>query len=292
MASKPFALVTQESVSLVDVDRALFASDLHLGEQDRATAEFVVQSLRQALLGSTIDPLRKAQFSHLFLLGDIFDYWIGDDDHTHPYAHTLADLLGMAQGGGTKIFLMHGNRDFLLGKAPGGQVGWLNRLGATLLSDPCILRAFGRRIVLTHGDLLCTDDPDYQNYRKLIRDETWQTDFLAKPLAERRGIAQAIRAQSDEGKSSKPLALMDATEDAVVKMATDADASLMVHGHTHRPAEHLHRAGEAILNRYVLPDWYAAQGADTSRRGYFLVLDAKGMQVMRPTPPSSPAPEY
>jgi UDP-2,3-diacylglucosamine hydrolase len=292
-------------VSLTGADRALFASDMHLGEHDPATATLFFKALEDALAGrlQTVEKIRQSSevssgfelaseqaaspaFSHLFLLGDLFEIWVGDDDLSHPYSEALCALLVRAEKAGTKVFIMRGNRDFMLGTAPIGQATWLVNTGALFLPDPCVIDAFGTRIVLTHGDLLCTDDTDYQNYRKVVRNPQWQTDCLTKPLSERQAIANNIRSKSAIDKGDKPSAWMDAKEDAVWAMSEAAEATVMIHGHTHRPALHLHHKGEQQLSRHVMPDWSAARGETKPQRGYFLVVDAQGIHQMPPTPPS------
>jgi UDP-2,3-diacylglucosamine hydrolase len=289
-------------------ERALFASDIHMGEHDSKTAEFFLQALDDALAGRLDGHSKPAQvaqealssglalpsklasvayaFTHIFLIGDIFDFWLGDDDLSLDYATRLCKILSAADQAGVKIFIMHGNRDFLLGKAPFGHPPRLSHTGVNFLLDPCVLEAFGERIVLTHGDLLCTEDVDYQKYRAIVREETWQLNVLAKPLVERIQIAQNIQNKSSENKSNKSSASMDAKEVAIIAMAEQAEARVMIHGHTHRPALHTHALAKSELKRHVLPDWHADQGDGTAQRGYFLSLDAQGIRPLRPIPPS------
>ncbi len=280
------ALTGPSLVSLTRADRALFASDMHLGEHDPATAGLFFKALADGLAGRLHGPEASPAFSHLFLLGDLFEIWVGDDDLSHPYSAALSVLLAQAEKAGSKVFVMRGNRDFMLGKAPVGKPTWLANTGAMFLPDPCVIDAFGTRVVLTHGDLLCTDDTDYQNYRKVVRHEAWATECLTKPLSERQAIASNIRSKSALDKGDKPAAWMDAKDDAVWAMATAAEATVMIHGHTHRPALHLHRQGARALSRHVMPDWSAARGATQPQRGYFLVVDGQGIHQMQPTPPS------
>ena len=268
-------------------------SDMHLGEHDPATAQVFFKALEDALKHQVNAPYDRKPgkevgpaYSHIFLLGDLFDIWVGDDDLPHAYSEALASLLRQAERAGSQIFVMHGNRDFLLGKAPIGQPSWLGASGARFLPDPCVIEAFGNRIVLTHGDLLCTEDKDYQNYRKVVRAEAWQLDCLTKPLSERQRLAESIRSKSTVDKEDKLAEWMDAKEDAVFAMCNAAQAETMIHGHTHRPALHQHHKGAQFVKRYVLPDWSAAHGADKPQRGYFLVLDEKGLHSLQATQPS------
>lgn len=261
---------------------------MHLGEHDPATAALFFKALADALAGRLHPPeeFQQSPFTHIFLLGDLFEMWVGDDDLSHPYSEALGSVLAQAEKAGSKLFIMHGNRDFMLGKAPIGKTTWLSNTDAVFLPDPSSIDAFGTRVVLTHGDLLCTDDTDYQSYRKVVRNDKWQTECLAKPLSERQAIAHNIRSKSAIDKGDKPAAWMDAKEDAVWAMGSAVEATVMIHGHTHRPALHLHRHGALQLSRYVLPDWSAAQGETRPQRGYFLVADAQGIRQMHPTPPS------
>jgi UDP-2,3-diacylglucosamine hydrolase len=293
----PPALTEPQIVSLAGADRALFASDMHLGEHDPATAEFFLKALDDALEGKLQAPeraLENGRFSHVFLLGDLFETWVGDDDRSHPYSSLLASLITGAQMRGAQVFIMQGNRDFLLGKAPPGEPTWLAGGKVTFLPDPYVIDAFGARTVLTHGDQLCTDDVDYQKYRTIVRAENWLAEFLATSLRERKALAQSIRLQSTSDKRAKPMAWMDANDTAILNMAKEAGASVMIHGHTHRPARHQHGSGAAKLTRYVMPDWSVGrsttEGATAwgseSQRGYFLVADAAGIRALHPIQPS------
>lgn len=232
---------------------ALFASDIHLSDDDPATAQRFFGALREHAPG----------VSHLFLLGDVFDAWIGDDDDP-PLARALADALRSLVATGTAVWLMRGNRDFLLDAAlPGdGATGaFTARCGARLLDDPSVIEIAGERVVLTHGDALCTDDGEYQSWRATARDPRWQQAMLARPLAERRAIAASVRARSEAGKQTKDEALMDVNAQAVLALFEACGARRMIHGHTHRPHEHriVHERDE--LERIVLPDWAPARGA-------------------------------
>ena len=246
-------------------DRALFASDMHLGEHDPATAEFFLQRLQAQAQGAT----------HLFLLGDLFEAWVGDDWADPVCQRVIEALAGLARGG-CRVHVMRGNRDFLLDvplpAAPAQAAGFAARTGATMLADPCVVSLFGEPALLAHGDALCTDDGDYQRFRALTRDPSWQRAFLDKPLAERIAIAQDLRARSELSKTAKADYIMDVNAGAVDAAMRAAGVRLLIHGHTHRPARHALVLDGAPAMRIVLPDWDAAQ-----QRGGMLAVTAKGI---------------
>jgi UDP-2,3-diacylglucosamine hydrolase len=229
---------------------ALFASDVHLQPSMPRTAHAFLDFL-----------LRRApQSPRLFLLGDLFEAWPGDDDIDNPFHRTIADALRSLSDQGVQIGWIAGNRDFLVG------AGFAAATGVQLLTDPSVVVLAGRRIVLSHGDAQCTDDADYQRFRAQVRDPAWQRDFLARPLAERKAIAQQMREGSKAAQRSKTYEIMDVNGAAIDALFDASGAEVMVHGHTHRPA--CHDAGKARI-RYVLPDW-DCDGAH--RRGGWLEL--------------------
>jgi UDP-2,3-diacylglucosamine hydrolase len=247
-------------------DRALFASDMHLGEHDPATAELFLERLHSQAPGAT----------HLFLLGDLFEAWVGDDWADAVCERAIRALAGVSRGG-CRIHVMRGNRDFLLdvplpqSPAP-SSAGFAARIGATMLQDPCVISLFGEPALLAHGDALCTDDGDYQRFRALTRDPSWQRAFLEKPLGERIAIAQDLRARSELSKTAKADYIMDVNAGAVESAMRTAGVRLLIHGHTHRPARHQVALDGAPALRIVLPDWDAAQG-----RGGMLAVTAEGI---------------
>ena len=222
----------------------LLISDLHL--QDSRP------DLTRALMGF-LDEYR-GQCSRLFILGDLFEAWIGDDD---PSA--LADEVAMALADfaatGTKIALMHGNRDFLLGEA------YAARCGARLMGEVEVITSGSRHILLMHGDSLCTDDIGYQEFRSFVRQPAWQAEFLCQPLEARQAFAAQARAQSREATSFKANEIMDVNQATVLKALVQHGVSDLLHGHTHRPAVHefafesLAGEGEHPATRTVLGDW-------------------------------------
>jgi len=226
----------------------LFASDTHLApESPRTTERFLGELARHGPAAS-----------HLFLLGDLFELWVGDDG-ADPLADRLAALLAGLSAGGTRIWLMRGNRDFLLDvRVPGASgAAFSARCGATLLDDPCPIVLHGVPAVLAHGDALCTDDVVYQQWRRTCRDPAWQQAFLARPHAERLAIGRGARETSEAGKREKPGALMDVNQDAVDAALDTAGARLLIHGHTHRPGRHRWEHQGRPRERVVLTDWDA-----------------------------------
>lgn len=266
-------LPIQPQISIGGDDRALFASDMHLDEQDPATAQLFLSMLHTQASSST----------HLFLLGDIFEAWVGDDDPT-PVAIQLGNCLRELAVQGLRVFLMRGNRDFLLDcpipaessdgvRTDGGTPSsFSQRCGASLLQDPTCIQLFGRMTLVSHGDSLCTDDLQYQAFRSQTREPGWQRAFLGRPLSERLSVARAMRERSESEKGAKADYLMDVNPGAVAQAMIDAQASCLIHGHTHRPARHV-LAEDESLERWVLPDWDARLGL-----GGMLSVDAAGFR--------------
>jgi len=256
-------------------DRALFASDVHLDERDPLTADAFFETLAREARGA----------SHLFLLGDLFEAWVGDDDPS-PLGERLARALAALDSEGVRVYLMRGNRDFLLDvpvpdPAPGPIAGreraqaapFSARSRATMLDDPCPVRLFGTAALLSHGDALCTDDADYQAFRAQSRDPRWQRMFLSRPLGERMAVARALRERSEVEKSAKADYLMDVNPTEVQRTMREAGVTLLIHGHTHRPACHRMQLDRASAVRWVLPDWDGRAG-----RGGMLEATAQGLR--------------
>ena len=200
----------------------------------------------------------------LFILGDLFEVWIGDDATALPgFEAQCAELLREAAAR-RPVFFMHGNRDFLVGPAFAAQCG------LTLLDDPTVLVLHGRRWLLSHGDLLCLEDTDYLKFRAQVRNAAWQQAFLARPIEERRALARSMRTQSEARKATPGMVWADVDSDAAREWLRRADAHTLVHGHTHKPAEHALGDG---LRRIVLSDWDAAAHPP---RAQVLCLSASG----------------
>jgi UDP-2,3-diacylglucosamine hydrolase len=189
----------------------------------------------------------------VYILGDLFEAWIGDDDDD-PGLRPILDALTALTGGGTACFFMHGNRDFLVGEA------FCARTGCRLLDEFATIDINGEPLLLTHGDLLCTDDVRYLELRQQLRDAEWQRDFLSKPLPERRSIAADLRQLSQTEMAAKSESIMDVNEQAVRATMRRFGVQRLLHGHTHRPAVHRFDLDGASAVRVVLNDWYGPGG--------------------------------
>ena len=217
----------------------LFASDMHLAAQrPDAVAAFS---------GFLSGPVRRAE--RLYLLGDVFDLWLGDDDGRRPHAGIEA-ALAETVAAGVPIDLIRGNHDFLLGAA------FAERTGCRLADEPLVIEVMGERAVLLHGDTLCTRDVEYQAFRRYARDPGNQRAFLARPMEERALEAARIRATSNDRTRLKPEDIMDVTDEEVVRVLSRCGATRMIHGHTHRPAVHRLDLEIGPATRIVLGDWY------------------------------------
>ena len=223
---------------------SLFISDLHLTEERPEANERFIDLLEGKARGADA----------LYILGDFFESWIGDDDLEAPFNAVIAGLLGDLARRGVPVHLMHGNRDFLVGER------FCAATGTKLLADPSVHEIGGVRTLLMHGDTLCTDDLDYQNWRRIARSETWQREFLAKPLAERRRAIIDMREKSKEVVQAKPADIMDVNDAAVASALRAHAVTRLVHGHTHRPGRHALTIDGRPAERWVLPDWYGRGG--------------------------------
>jgi UDP-2,3-diacylglucosamine hydrolase len=215
-------------------DETLFISDCHV---DASKPE-----ITSNLLDFLQNRAKNARF--LYILGDLFEAWIGDDDHNHSNESIINHLKALSKN--TKIFFLAGNRDFLLGNEAA------NAIGLTRIDDPTVIQLGDNRVALLHGDTLCTDDNDYQAFRRMVRDPDWQAQFLLKPIGERQAIAAALRVKSLEAMAEKAVEIMDVNADAVSNCFTELDVDLIIHGHTHRPAIHQYANNQT---RFVLGDW-------------------------------------
>jgi UDP-2,3-diacylglucosamine hydrolase len=242
------------------VTRALFISDLHLAGERPETNEQFFRFLDE----------EAARADALYVLGDLFEYWAGDDELQDPAGDPLAAEVARAfrrlVDAGVPVHFMHGNRDFL---ASGG---FLRASGAQFLQDPSVL-AIGREpVALLHGDTLCTDDKAYQAWRLKARSADFQRDFLARPLAERHRLIGGMREESRQVTAATPAEIMDVNVDAVRDAFRQLRVRRMIHGHTHRPARHELEVDGARCERWVLPDWYG--------RGGYLALDDVGPRLV------------
>ncbi len=219
----------------------LFISDLHLCEE---------RPHINAMFTRFLDEVAR-DAEALYILGDLFEYWIGDDQLDHePLARDVASQLSDTAKRGTRIFFMHGNRDFLVGAR------FAEVAGLTLLVDPTLITRGEQRILLMHGDTLCTDDVAYQQFRAQVRDLAWQANVLAKPYAERAQLARTIRSRSDVEKAMKADTIMDVNAAAVVSAYFEHQFPTLIHGHTHRPARHELAIDGHACTRWVLQDWH------------------------------------
>jgi UDP-2,3-diacylglucosamine hydrolase len=225
------------------MSETLFISDLHLSPDRPGTVELLV--------GFLAARARRAQ--RLYILGDLFDAWIGDDDDSPPSPAVCAALRGLTQAG-TACNVMHGNRDFLLGRR------FVRDTGCTLLKDPTLIDLGGSPTLLMHGDLLCTDDVAYQRFRRRMRNPLIQHLFLWKPLASRRAIAADYRRKSGAATAAKTETIMDVNADTVARYLTRYGAKNLVHGHTHRPADHSLDLPGGLATRRVLAEWHSDHG--------------------------------
>ncbi|MDC0663475.1 UDP-2,3-diacylglucosamine diphosphatase [Marinobacter sp. SS21] len=216
----------------------LFISDLHLEESRPDITRAFLQFLSDKATG----------VDRLYILGDFFEAWIGDDEHT-PLQNEIAAALRAVSDSGTKLFLMHGNRDFLIGDA------FCERIGATLLDDPSVVDLYGTTTLLMHGDSLCTADVEYQKFRTTMRNQQWQDMFLKRPLADRQTTARQLREISMAKNKGKEQTIMDVTQDEVIKVMEEHRVQQLIHGHTHRPAIHEFEANGQPAKRMVLGDW-------------------------------------
>ncbi len=251
--------MTQAPLQIARDEPVVFASDLHLSVQAKATLEDALDQIARHSRGA----------AHLFLLGDLFELWVGDDG-ADAIAARFASMLATVASSGTHVWMMRGNRDFLLDvPVPGFEGGaFSQRCGATLLPDPFALSLHGQAALLAHGDALCTDDLVYQQWRQTCRNPAWQQGLLGRSLAERLAIGRNARESSEAGKREMAGALMDVNQAAVDAAMDAAGASLLIHGHTHRPAVHRWQHRGATRTRVVLTDWDAS--AD---RGHLLRWD-------------------
>ena len=232
-----------------------FLSDLHLSPD----APGITRLFLDYLAGEARTAAR------IFILGDLFEAWPGDDaldDPEDDFARDVADRLRALADSGTGVAVQHGNRDFLLGDR------FAERSGATLLPDPYVLSLPAWQFVLSHGDALCTDDADYQAFRAQVRAPAWRAAFLARPLAERQAAAAAMRLRSEASKREKTAQAMDLNAAATDDFLRRHGYATLIHGHTHRPAEHHHLVDGIHVERWVLADW-------REERGEYLAWDGR-----------------
>lgn len=222
----------------------LFVSDLHL--------DAAWPTITELFLGFLASEVRQA--CALYVLGDLFEAWIGDDDLT-AHNRAVVDGLEAVAANGVTVSIMHGNRDFLLGE------GFTQTVGCVLIPDPSVVEIDGERVLLMHGDSLCTDDIHYQAFRSLSRTAAWQQEMLAKPLDERRAIARGLRDQSEANKRLKAQDIMDVNQGEVARIMRAHAVTRLIHGHTHRPGVHGFDLDGRPAERIVLGDWQPGRGS-------------------------------
>jgi UDP-2,3-diacylglucosamine hydrolase len=232
-----------------------FISDLHL-QDDRP-------EITTAFVSFIENTASKAE--RLYVLGDFFEAWIGDDDETDLTLLVKKTLVKLSLS--TDIYAMHGNRDFLIGSH------FAQEAGLILIDDPKKEQMFGNPVLLMHGDLLCTDDVDYQSFRATTRSPSWRKEFLSKPISERKGIAKELRAISKEATGQKKEDIMDVSENEVSRVMEEFSVNLLIHGHTHRPDTHVMDIRGVTSKRIVLGDW--------DEQGWFIWMDANSCELKK-----------
>jgi len=242
----------------------LFISDLHLDPSRPAICECFIDLLKQ----------HGGKAEALYILGDLFDAWIGDDDPEPLWQHVILALSDCVSAG-TPVYLIHGNRDFLIGKR------FQQESRCKLIGDPTVINLYGQRILLMHGDLLCSDDREYQSLRKQVRDPHWQEEVLKNSIETRLAMARQAREQSAVSILGKSDDIMDVNQHTVEHYTQTSRADLLIHGHTHRPGIHNLAISGTTAKRVVLGDWY--------QHGSLLLLDKNRLDLLElPCPAHAP----
>jgi UDP-2,3-diacylglucosamine hydrolase len=238
------------------VAESVFISDLHLASERPR----IVQQFFDFISG----PARAAQA--LYVLGDLFEYWAGDDDSDDPLNRSVAQAFSELAAAGTAVYFMRGNRDVLVGSE------FARRASAKLLDDPTLVDLHGTPTLLMHGDTLCTDDVEYQKFRAYAHNPQNQARFLALPLTARRAELDNLRAKSENAKQGKAAEIMDVNTQAVERSLRGGGYPRLIHGHTHRRARHVHAVDDRKCERWVLGDWY--------ENGSYLRCDERGCEFV------------
>ena len=231
--------------------RTYFIADLHLADERPVATGRFFHFLKERAAGADA----------LYILGDLFEAWIGDDDDSQ-LAHETASHIRSLADAGTPVYFMHGNRDFLLAER------YAALSGMALIRDPVRIDLYGVPTLLTHGDTLCTDDAAYQAFRRRVRHPLTRKLLRRLPMALRRRLAHQVRSGSESAKAAKPAEIMDVNDDEVVRILDVQHVERLIHGHTHRPSRHVHAVGGHDCERWVVPDWYHHWG--------YVVCDASG----------------
>lgn len=228
------------NASLEGVPHTLFISDLHLCATRPQVTQLFFDFLTQ----------HAPQADALYILGDLFEYWAGDDDLEQDFHRRITAALAALKTHHTSVFMVRGNRDFLMGEK------LANACQAKLLADPSLIDLYGTPTLVTHGDALCTDDVGYQTFRQQVRSGQWQADFLAQPLTVRRAQIEQLRSLSEREKQHKAMDIMDVNAQAVSALLREHGYPRLIHGHTHRLATHQHFVDGVTCERWVLGDWH------------------------------------
>ncbi|MDX1496718.1 MAG: UDP-2,3-diacylglucosamine diphosphatase [Salinisphaeraceae bacterium] len=237
-----------------------FISDLHLSDEKPGISRLFIDYLS--------GPARSADI--VYLLGDIFEYWIGDDASMPQYQNECSALRSLADSG-VKTFFMHGNRDFLVGEA------FAQATGCSILEDPCTIDLYGQDTLLTHGDFLCTDDVKHQEFRAFALDPQNQKQILSLPIEQREKIAQGIRLLSKSNNAHEPADIIDVNQQAIENCLREYKVSRIIHGHTHRPATHEFELDGQPAIRTVLSDWHEDEG-------FVLICDEDSASTLKLSP--------
>jgi UDP-2,3-diacylglucosamine hydrolase len=217
----------------------LLISDLHLSEEHTASMAAFLHFIGEQAIHAEV----------LYILGDLFEYWAGDDDINDPFHQKVIEALSRLAANGTQLYIMRGNRDLLMGKS------LMDACSATALTDFALIDLYGTATLLCHGDTLCTDDIAYQAFRKQVHSLEFQTKFLEQPLSDRKKYIEQLRRDSNREKKNKKYALMDVNPDAVATLLREYRYPRLIHGHTHRTDCHLHTVDGHSCQRWVLGDW-------------------------------------
>ena len=235
----------------------LFVSDLHLSAERPSIIALFLEFLRA----------QAARAEALYILGDLFEYWIGDEAAEQGEFRPVVQGLRALTASGVPVYVLHGNRDFLLGE------GFERASGCRLLTEPARLNLYGETVLLMHGDILCTDDLDYQKFRRTVRDPRWIQTFLVLSFSERETIVRGLRDMSRSAMSAKPAEIMDVNRAAVDDSLRRHGLRHLIHGHTHRPAQHEFLLDGRPARRTVLGDWY--------EQGSVLECDERGCALRK-----------
>ena len=239
------------------MSHSLFVADLHLCPERPQTTRIFEAFLRRTA----------SQAEALYILGDLFEYWAGDDDLGDPHHARVTKALSELHQSGTAVFIMHGNRDFLMAE------DFARAAHASLIPDPSLIDLYGTPTLLTHGDTLCSEDTAYLAFRAKVRQPAWQTSFLARPLADRKAEIEALRRRSETDKQLKSVSEMDVHAATVAAVLREHGYPRLIHGHTHRPAHHVHQVDGHDCERWVLDSWYD--------HGSYLRCDAAGCKTIQ-----------